>query len=208
MVDKNLRRETEKELYKNQMIDAAERVFYQNGFENSSMNEIAKESNFTKRTLYKYFASKDDLLFAVLNKGFLQFLTFMKAEISRAERGFDQFHAAIFAYYQFYKNYPETLQLLRYISQSQAEASDSAQRFVDLKKDIMLEVIRTIETGQRDGSIRADLDARQTTYSITFVLMGFLNELSVSGTTFSEHFALNENDFVMNTFDLLFKAFL
>ena len=208
MVDKTLRREKEKELYKNEMIEAAERVFYGNGFENSSMNEIAKESNFTKRTLYKYFASKDDLLFAVLNKGFIQFLTFMKAEISKTERGFDQFHAAIFAYYQFYKDYPETLKLLNYISQSQAGESDGSKKFVDLKKEIMLEVIRTIETGQQDGSIRADLNARQTTYSITFLLMGFLNELSVSGRTFSEHFELNESDFVMNTFDLLFKAFL
>jgi AcrR family transcriptional regulator len=208
MVNKTLRREKEKELYKNEMIDAAERVFYHNGFENSSMDEIAKESNFTKRTLYKYFASKDDLLFAVLNKGFIQFLTFMKSEISKTDRGFDQFHAAIFAYYQFYKDYPKTLKLLNQISQTRAEESEFSQKFLDLKKEIMLEVMRTIETGQQDGSIRADLNAQQTMYSITFILMGFLNEFSISGKTFTEHFMLNQDDFVMNTFDLLFKAFL
>jgi AcrR family transcriptional regulator len=42
-------------------INAAEKLFMKKGFENTSINEVAKEAGLTKRTLYQYFQSKEDL---------------------------------------------------------------------------------------------------------------------------------------------------
>lgn len=50
-----------------QIIDAAIAVFSRLGFNNSRMEDIAKEAGLSKGTLYLYFNSKDELIGAILN---------------------------------------------------------------------------------------------------------------------------------------------
>jgi AcrR family transcriptional regulator len=49
-----------------QIIDAAFEMFWRSGFRRTSMDRIADRADLTKRTVYAYFRSKDDLLAAVL----------------------------------------------------------------------------------------------------------------------------------------------
>jgi AcrR family transcriptional regulator len=48
------------------ILEAAYKLFYRKGFVRVGVDEIADQSGITKRTLYYHFASKDDLLSAVL----------------------------------------------------------------------------------------------------------------------------------------------
>ena len=47
---------------KEQIIQAARELFHQFGFKKVSMDEIAKKAGVTKKTIYMYFNSKEDLL--------------------------------------------------------------------------------------------------------------------------------------------------
>lgn len=47
---------------KEQIIEAARNLFHQFGFKKVSMDEIAKEAGVTKKTIYMYFSSKEELL--------------------------------------------------------------------------------------------------------------------------------------------------
>lgn len=51
---------------KQQMIETAYTLFAQNGFHATGVDLIMKEAKVSKRTLYKYFPSKDALIAAVL----------------------------------------------------------------------------------------------------------------------------------------------
>jgi AcrR family transcriptional regulator len=55
---------------KNQIINAAEDVFTQKGFDAARMDDIAEETGLSKGTLYLYFKSKDDLIIAILDRMF------------------------------------------------------------------------------------------------------------------------------------------
>ena len=46
------RKQQEKEIKRKDIIDAAEKVFFANGYENSSMDAVAKKAEFSKRTVY------------------------------------------------------------------------------------------------------------------------------------------------------------
>ncbi len=48
------------------IIDAAYTLFYQSGFMRTGVDAIADAAGITKRTLYQHFASKDELIGAVL----------------------------------------------------------------------------------------------------------------------------------------------
>jgi TetR/AcrR family transcriptional regulator len=62
------RRDRERAAREADIIAAAEKLFYTKGFENTSMDEIAKYAEFTKKTIYQYFKSKEDLFYAVASK--------------------------------------------------------------------------------------------------------------------------------------------
>ena len=51
-----------------QIINAARELFKNYGFKKVSMDEIARKAGVTKRTVYKYFASKQDLLKSFINE--------------------------------------------------------------------------------------------------------------------------------------------
>ncbi|MFT5873614.1 MAG: AcrR family transcriptional regulator [Clostridium sp.] len=64
------RKEKERLVRKNGMIDAAQKVFFKKGFENSTMDDIAREAEFTKKTIYSYFKNKEELYYEIMLLGF------------------------------------------------------------------------------------------------------------------------------------------
>jgi AcrR family transcriptional regulator len=59
-----MRRKTDQT--RQRIIDAAYESFWRSGFTRANVDSIAERADLTKRTLYSYFRSKDDLLAAVL----------------------------------------------------------------------------------------------------------------------------------------------
>jgi len=62
------RKEREKQLRKEEIIQAAEKVFFSKGLDIATMDVIAEEAELSKGTLYLYFRSKEDLHMAVARK--------------------------------------------------------------------------------------------------------------------------------------------
>ena len=67
-----------------QLINTAFRLFYQNGIHAVGINQILKESGIAKKTLYHHFASKEQLLLAVLEYRDQIFLQWFSGYIKRA----------------------------------------------------------------------------------------------------------------------------
>ena len=51
-----------------QIIDGAKRVFMRMGFDAASMNDITREAGVSKGTIYVYFANKEDLFAAMVER--------------------------------------------------------------------------------------------------------------------------------------------
>ena len=51
---------------KENIINSAFNVFITNGLFNTKMDDIAKEANLTRRTLYRYFDTKESLAYEVM----------------------------------------------------------------------------------------------------------------------------------------------
>jgi AcrR family transcriptional regulator len=76
---------------KNQILDAAINVFAKSGFSDARMDDIVQESGISKGGLYWYFKSKDQIIFAVLDRMIQrEFDTFL-SEKNKLESARDQF---------------------------------------------------------------------------------------------------------------------
>jgi AcrR family transcriptional regulator len=67
------RREREKQKRREQILDAARKVFAKRGFKGATIEDIAGEAELSTGTLYLYFKSKDEMYFS-LNMKILTFL--------------------------------------------------------------------------------------------------------------------------------------
>jgi AcrR family transcriptional regulator len=66
------------EIRKNQILDAATKVFVRQGFQHARMDDIVEESGLSKGTLYWYFKSKEDIINAILRRLFTGELEYLE----------------------------------------------------------------------------------------------------------------------------------
>ncbi|MGB9663847.1 MAG: TetR/AcrR family transcriptional regulator [Ignavibacteria bacterium] len=59
-------RNNENDLTKEKILEIARMKFFADGFTKTSIDEIAREYHISKKTIYKYFKTKDDLLTSVV----------------------------------------------------------------------------------------------------------------------------------------------
>ncbi|BAY82664.1 transcriptional regulator [Calothrix parasitica NIES-267] len=70
------------QLYDEILIAAAE-LFYCNGFSQVSINEVIANSKVSRRTFYRYFPSKDELIVEVMRFQAKQWLKYFEEEVSK-----------------------------------------------------------------------------------------------------------------------------
>ena len=63
------RQAKEREVRKEQILESALNVFKSSGLDATTMDEIAKEADFGKATLYYYFSSKEEIFIELLDRG-------------------------------------------------------------------------------------------------------------------------------------------
>ena len=68
--EKASRKEREYQVRREEILRAAEKIFAQNGFYNSTVAEIAKESEFAIGTLYQFFTNKEELYYTMMIEKF------------------------------------------------------------------------------------------------------------------------------------------
>lgn len=78
------RKEREKEQRREEILDAAQCVFFEKGLATATMDEIAETAELSKGTLYLYYKSKEDLYLAVMMRG-MEILLEMLAEVVRSD---------------------------------------------------------------------------------------------------------------------------
>ena len=94
------------EAKRNLILDAALRVFGAHGFDEPSMDDIAAEADYTRRSLYRFFPSKEELGVALA----LRSCRLLSKSVGPLESA-SLFDVA-WAYWQFSRNHPEEFRVV------------------------------------------------------------------------------------------------
>ena len=121
------RKELEKEKRRNDILNAAEKLFFSNGYENVSLKDIAREVKLGRSTLYLYFENKEELFFAIVLRGaqILHGIVLKKSE--KAKTGFEKLAAFRDAYYEFSKEYPDYFGVYNYLMSGRFDLANIKQ---------------------------------------------------------------------------------
>lgn len=189
------------------IIDSADRLFSLSGYEATTMNDLAQATNLTKRTLYKYFASKDDLFFAVILNGYQKLWQEISCQCENGHTGLEKLELSCTAFYAFYTSEPGVFSLMGKIGQVRSQNAGidlpHQERFYAHNKVMFAAINQIFVLGKADGSLRDDIDAPQLMGSFIFTLTGFFYMFALSGQSYLKFLDVKENDFIKTTLSLL-----
>lgn len=151
---------------KRSIVDAAENLFIEKGFEGASMASIARQACVTKSLIHHHFGCKKDLWSEVKMRRYAEYQA-VQQQVLDALTNQDDMEAAlsqsIDAYFNFARNNPEMMRLLAWMA---IEGAPTVEQMPE-NPELSIEAIRS---AQEKGKLRDDVDAR-------FILMTLLGSI-------------------------------
>jgi AcrR family transcriptional regulator len=203
------RREREKEHRRQEIITAAERVFFARGLAAATMDEIAEEAELSKGTLYLYFKSKEELYLQIHLRGNRLLTHYFRQAVKRKKKGVQKLRAVGEAYYRFFVEHPDYFTAVMYYESKDFDRSEdnpSVQECAEAGGETLEVVIDAIQTGIADGSIRSDIDPLRTAVALWGKSTGIINLVSTKENILTKHYRLKGEQIVAYAFDLIFEA--
>ena len=184
------RKEREKEQRCNEITKAAEKLFVAQGFNDTTMEDIALEAALSKGALYYYFDSKDDLYLVIATKAIKKLNDLLERSISKSEPAIEKLFSLGTTFYIFSQNYPEYYKISNeirsnhsYLSILKKEAS--REPLSPNESDMINEVNKykhffygLIEEAITNKSIRSDIPVLLIRSTLVVLTGGLINELN------------------------------
>ena len=193
------RKEAVAALHRAQIMTAAEKLFSEKGYEQTTIEEISKEAEYSRRTIYTYYESKEDILHRIIEKG----LQALKTDIENAVKdnaGFvDAYRAVCGAMSRYRREYPHSLGRL---NRSGDEEIGQAVKSAAVKNILRLgtEMNETLEAliirGQESGEVRKDFVPMLTVYVLCASLDALLALAETKGPFICAQNGVTEEEFL------------
>jgi len=174
-----VRRTVAKEARRNQILDAAEGVFFERGFEGTSVDAVAEVATVSKGLIYLYFANKHELFLGLTLRGLEELHRRMveATESAEADTGLKKYRAIGVAYLRFSQEHPGYFRAVATFEASEIDPAElgEVEAACVAKARWCLDFATTVvEEGQRDGSIRTDVPARLAAVSVWSQMHGVI----------------------------------
>lgn len=158
------RKEREKEIRRESILEAAEKVFFEKGLTSATMDEIAELTEVSKGTLYLYYKSKDDIYLGVICRGFDLLAKTLKDHSPSDLPTIQRLLNLGVGYYHFFQNYINYFRMFSYLDNPQFHSIASEEMLKESNRrsqqawDIIIEVI---SRGVDDGTFKKSINPVQ-----------------------------------------------
>jgi AcrR family transcriptional regulator len=206
------RNELRKEQNKKFILEAAERVFGRKGYSSTRVDDIAGEAQFSKATLYKYFASKKEIFMEIISNAFEEsekrLMKIQKEKVS-AEKKLKEVIYFISSYSQKKKNIARILFMEREAMKRILSLRSRKGNWISIphpqipyklkmKMEKIFNVIcEIIKEGTESGEFRK-MDVKDAAFVFGAMVRGFY----IRGPMREREYSINESTDLLHTFFL------
>jgi len=209
------RKEKEKQIKKQDILDAAERIFFKNGYEKTTMDEVAKEAEFSKRTVYVYFKSKEEIYFHIMIHGYHILIDFIKEDLmkSKIDNAVEELQILFQSFYRFkVEQFPYFISIMTYETSKSVEDENVdpliKKECYQLGEEIFQYMADIIKRGIEEKRFCKTLDIEKTALILWASTLGIFNTVMKKSQYIKDYHHIEEKDFLQSGFDLLLKSIL
>jgi len=198
MTDKD-RKAWEQQQRSNRIVDKAQAVFFENGYDKTTLPAIADAAGYNKRTLYLYFKDKEELFLAVVLRGLIQLRATLAKAADQAGSNDSGLQHMARAFFDFSIQSPEFLDLImiyesRYFDYLNGDGSFAPDSYraqcQQVSADMARMVTTAIEKGMEIGSIGKDLTPQQLMLLLWGQIFGVMKIFRMRRQHFREAFGI------------------
>lgn len=192
------RKQRERQIRKEEILDAARQVFSQRGFEKATLEEIAEIAEYGKGTIYNYFSSKEDLFVSVIIRGIHRFRTFVEKAIEGRQTPRDKLEAYIDASFEFFEQHRQLFSILQTERNKLAQSlnDDMFHRFCEEEKNLTGYLAQFLKEGISAGEFKP-IDAQK----LAQVLFGMIHVAIIHDVREPDEYNLqSEAEFIKQIF--------
>lgn len=171
------RRQEEKDRRRIEIVEAAEDLYRELGWDGVTMDSVAKRARLSRALVYVYFKDKRDLHFAICVRAVELLRDRFEEAAGRSKTGLDKIVAigrAYMAYGQEFPHYFDACARLELHAPDAGSPTPQEAPSFEAGHRVHEVVVAALETGVRDGTIRSDLGNHHVT---SRVLWGFTHGL-------------------------------
>jgi AcrR family transcriptional regulator len=180
------RQERDREAVRRAILDAARELFVAEGFQNVSIRKVAERIEYSPAALYGYFASKDDIFFALAEEGFRLLgdpSTGDRREVLASLGPLQRIRAVFWRIYEFSREHPEYFALM-FLDRSVPRISREYERFTfarETKQHVIEEVERCVQAKVFPATVKPSVAMRILTAGMVGVAAMKLSERLAPG---------------------------
>lgn len=203
----------EKAMRRDKMIDAAEKLFFSKGYEQSTMDDVAREAHFSKRTVYAYFTGKEQLHFEVMIRGYRQLIALLKKEEKSAEAcsAGDRLERMAHAFYRFSTDFPDYFAAIFSYENGENDfqkgiPDQSREECYRLGEEVFDMLAVLLRKGQEEGSFKNDLDPVKTAIVLWSCMVGVFNTSKVKANYIQNYHHISAGDLISAAFQMMIRS--
>lgn len=172
------RKEREKQQRKEEIIQAAEKVFFSMGLEHATMDDIAAEAELSKGTLYLYFKNKERLHVEVARRAIILLNKFTSKAAENADTAIEKLGQMGLATIQFSNTHPDQMKAIQSLMVREPEnvelTTGEVESIVYGDSSVGM-LIQVVEQGIRDKQIRSDIPAPLIAHTLWMQMMSVIH---------------------------------
>ncbi|MCI1955300.1 MAG: TetR/AcrR family transcriptional regulator [Oscillospiraceae bacterium] len=206
------RRRQEKEIKRKDILDAAERIFFSKGYEDASMDEVAREAEFSKRTVYLYFSSKEQIYLEIMIRGYKLLIETIGESFheNHPQNAPEELRCIFFTFYRFSRDYPEYFKaIMEYetknsTGRSGMEGGSKAECY-RLGEQIFGYLSHALQKGVEEGSLHRGLESEKAALTLWACTVGVFNTGEKKGDYLKNYHQVNPEEFITESFDMIMR---
>ena len=169
------RRRREKEYRRQQILDAARILLFENGLKAVSVNRIARRAELAVGTIYFYFRSKEEIFAALQEEGLTLLLNDVRSSLTSGTDARESLHNIAQAYLNFSREQKNYFDVINYfLSSGDVLLTPEIKQQVDRQGNRILKVVeQTLQRGVDNGQFRVS-DIRRHALLFWVILHGLV----------------------------------
>lgn len=184
-------------LHREKILQAAEKLFSEKGFDQTTIQNISQVSSYSRRTIYAYYDSKEDIMHHIIENGLLQLSHDIQTVLQNKEGFLSQYFAVCAAMVRYQTDCPQSF---KHVMEAHTEnlnleqLADTVQRIFALGTEINEHLARWIEEGKQQKVVRRDVVPLMTVYVLWSSVTSFIDLVQTKGAFLCKQFAMTQQD--------------
>lgn len=198
-------------LHRERMMDASERLFLEKGFQGTTIADISAASGYSRRTIYAYFDSKDEILCGLVARGLRMLRDELKAILDES-LAFSAMYGKICAAMRAYQaQHPLSA---AHVNAAQADRltgdglTNGARVVLSLGSEINALLEQFLQRGIAEGVVRRNVPVRLAVPVLWAGMTSLLSLAAAKGAYLAQALGVSEEEFLKYGFEQLLGGIL